>query len=105
MKTLGSLHVHILSIYFFFIFEEHHNFYYTIFTLKNTWIYCQRSKWHYIKRDKTDEKDTEEWELKKNLNNNLTYCSIQQNIEFAITLLLQRIQVFNILDAPYIEPL
>ena len=39
---------------------------------------------------------------KKNLNNNLTYFSIQQNIELAIILLLQRIQVFTMLEAPYI---
>ena len=45
---------------------------------------------------------TERSGSKKNLNNNLTYLSIQKNIELATTLLLQRIQVFTILEAPYI---
>ena len=39
---------------------------------------------------------------KKYSNNNLTYSLIQQNIEWVKTLLLQRNQVFTILEAPYI---
>ena len=44
----------------------------------------------------------------KNLNNNLTYNSIQQNKDLATTLLLHTptgIKVFTILEALYIEPL
>ena len=40
--------------------------------------------------------------VKRKLNNNFTYSSIQQNIELATTLLLQKIYVFTILEAPYI---
>ena len=39
---------------------------------------------------------------KKNLNNNLTYSSIQQITEFATTLLIHRIHVLTILMASYI---
>ena len=41
----------------------------------------------------------------KNLNDTLTYSSIHQNIELATTLPLQRIPIFSIVEASYIEPL
>ena len=56
----------------------------------------------------TTSKDTkhvrgiERSESKKNLNNNLTFSSIQQNIKLATTMLFQRIYIFTILEASYI---
>ena len=38
----------------------------------------------------------------RNLNNNLTYSSIQLNSKLITTLFLQRIHIFSILEAPYI---
>ena len=72
-----------MSIYFFVIFKVH----YTIF------------RYYVCLEDYMD--------LSPRLRNGTTSedTKVHQNIELATTLLLQRIHVFSILEAPYTKPL
>ena len=84
-----------MSTYFFVIFEVHYLvFRYNVFLEEYMNLSLRLRSGH--------EKGKKEWESKKELNNNLTDSSIQQNIKLATTLLLQRIHIFTILEAPYV---
>ena len=93
MKTLDSLYIHI----FLCDFGVHHTILRYIVCPKEYTDLSSRSRSGIASKD-TKQKDKEARSLKKNSNNNRKYSSIQKKIEFATTLLFQRIQVFTIVQ-------
>ena len=101
MKTLSSLHVYI----FFMIFEVHYTIFRYNVCLEEYMNLSPRFRSGTTLENKKPMRRTRRSGSQKKSNNTLTYSSIHQNIELISTLLLQRIHVFSILEAPYIEPL
>ena len=91
-----------MSTYFSMIFKVHHTIFGYDVCPKEYTNLLSRSISGITSKDIESMKDREEKELENNLNNNLTYSLKQQNI-FASSLLLQGIQVFTILEAPYVS--
>ena len=91
-----------MSTYFFVIFEVHYMvFKYNVclkeyMDLSLTLISGTKSK------DTKPMRRTKRSGSQKMLNNNLTYSSIKHNTKLDTTLLLQRIHIFIILEAPCI---
>ena len=91
-----------MSTYFFVIFEVHYMvFRYNVYLekymdLSPRLINGTKSK------DTKPMRRTQRSGSQRKLNNTLTCSSIQQNTKLATTLLLQRIQVFTILEASHI---
>ena len=94
-----------MSTYFFVIFEVHYTIFRYDVCLEEYMDLSPRLKSGTTSEDTKPMRRTRRSGSQKKLNNTLTYSSIHQNTELATTLLLQRIHIFSILEAPYIKPL
>ena len=89
-----------MSTYFFVIFEVRYLVFRYNVCLGKYMNLSPRLRSDIISKDIESMRRTRRSGSQKKLNNNLTYSSIHQNTKLATTLLLQRIQVFIVLEAP-----
>ena len=94
-----------MSVYFFVIFKVHYAIFRYNVCLEEYMDLSPRLKSGTTSEDTKPMRRTKKSGSQKKLNNTLTYSSIHQNTKLATILLLQRIHIFSILEALYIEPL